>query len=217
MSRFIGSMIVVCALSFSNYAGVGVSINLNVNNGPAEAPPPPPPPPEQGYAVTPDNDEDMYRDNLVMINRGLIGFWVTLGNGHHVLHCRKILWDQRHGEWYYGPWYEDQNPALYSSYRQGPFFGVHFYDFMSQHYPKYYARRLQRPREMRKAAPREKVEKAQVREPIRERKEGPAEIKEPDRGRQHDEHEKPKEEKNDENPNQNRENDRNQNREYQHD
>jgi hypothetical protein len=216
MSRFMGAMIVVCMLSLSNYAGVGVSLNVNINNGPAEAPPPPPPPPEQGYVAMPENDEDLYRDDMVMINRSLIGFWVTLPNGLHALHCRKILWDQKHSEWYYGSWYEDHNPALYASYRQGPFFGVHFFDFMSQHYPKYYARRLQHPREMRRVDQREKVKKTQIREPERERHEGTMEAQDPNRGRQHDEHEKSREMKNDDNPNPNREKDRDLNREYQH-
>jgi hypothetical protein len=145
----VAPLAIVFAVSLSSYAGVGISVDINVDKrAPAPAPAPMPPPAPEGYAVGYENDDDMYRDDLVVIDRTTIGFWVVLPSGHRVLHCRSLWWDRRAGDWYYGPWHDDPRVA-YVSYQRGPYWGVHFYDYMSQHYPKYYERRLRHDHEMR--------------------------------------------------------------------
>ena len=138
MRKLIVAFAALFAVVSAIHAGVGISVNIGINQ---PAAPPPPPPPPKGYYAPSDDDEDMYRDDLVMINKTTIGFWVLLPTGYRVLHCRTMMYDQKHDEWYYGPWHEDRN-RVYSNYRRSPYFGLVFYDYMHKNYPNYCERRF---------------------------------------------------------------------------
>jgi len=131
MRRLIVAGAVVFAVCSSGNAQVGLSVNINVNR-PAEAP--------EGYVATCD-DDDMFREDLFVINNSCVGFWVVLPNGVHVLHCRNMWYDRQTRDWYYGPWHEDRTVS-FARYSRGPYYNVRFHDYMHRTYPRYYERRF---------------------------------------------------------------------------
>jgi hypothetical protein len=141
MRRLIVAVAIVFAVCSTGNAQVGLSVNINVNR-PAQAP--------EGYVATCD-DDDMFREDLFVINNTCVGFWVVLPTGGRVLHCRNMWYDRKTRDWYYGPWREDRT-VTYVGYRHGPYYNVRFHDYMHRTYPRYYERRF-RPvlneREMR--------------------------------------------------------------------
>lgn len=97
MRRLIVALAVVVAVFSASNAQVGLSVNINVNR-PAHPP--------EGYVATCD-DDDMFREDLVVINNTCVGFWVILPTGRRILHCRNMWYDRKAGDWYYGPWHEN--------------------------------------------------------------------------------------------------------------
>jgi hypothetical protein len=131
MRRLIVTLAAVFAICSAGSAGVGVSVDININR-PAGAP--------EGYEVT-CNDDDMFRDELFVINAGCVGFWAVLPTGDRVLHCRNMWYDRKSRDWYYGPWREDRT-VTWVTYRRGPYYNVRFHDYMNRNYPRYYDRRF---------------------------------------------------------------------------
>jgi len=131
MRRSIVMLAVVFAVCSTGNAEVGVSVNINVNS-PAQAP--------EGYVAT-CADDDMFREDLFVINTTCVGFWVVLPTGGRVLHCRNMWYDRKGRDWYYGPWHEDRT-VTYISYRRCPYYNVRFHDYMHRGYPRYYERRF---------------------------------------------------------------------------
>lgn len=136
-------LILIIALSIPFISNAGVSVNINVT---APVPVPPfvpvpvqPPSQPDGYVVVADNDEDMNRDDLIIYDKGHVGFWLLLPSGDYVFRCRAMRYDRGAGEWYYGPWYE-RHDIDYHRYHMIHSHPEHFRDYMHRKYPRYYDR-----------------------------------------------------------------------------
>lgn len=131
MRRLIVALAIVLAAFSAGNAQIGLSVNINVNRS-AQAP--------EGYIATCD-DDDMFREDLCVINNTCVGFWVVLPTGVHVLHCRNMWYDRQTRDRYYGPWHEDRTVS-FARYSRGPYYNVRFHDYMHRTYPRYYERRF---------------------------------------------------------------------------
>jgi hypothetical protein len=129
MHKLIVVLVFVCMAS---YAQFGVSVRIN-----APMPPLPPMPPT-GFVVMPTDDDDMNRPDLVVVSPTQMGFWVPTPSGR-ILRCRTMRYDG--GEWYYGPWHNDNN-MTFNRYQHSSFYNMHFNNYMQERYPKYYDRRF---------------------------------------------------------------------------
>jgi hypothetical protein len=121
---------VLFAAVLSN-AGSGVSVQVSVG-GPA------------GYVSYSNCDWDnMDREDLIIVNDNMVGFWVMLPSGRWVFRCRSMWYNNGYDEWCYGPWWDNYS-FTYSA--MGPFhlFGAHvgvwFHPYIYKHYPKYWRR-----------------------------------------------------------------------------
>lgn len=138
MRNMIGLLVVAAVLSAAGCSGARAGVSLSVSVGHTAVCEPCD---DCGYY----SDPCMHREDLIVINNDLVGFWIRLPTGRWVFRCRSMWYDGGLDEWHYSAWWDNFFVSYSCHCRDAfhgycPFHGARFGFYMQRHYPRYWER-----------------------------------------------------------------------------